>query len=397
MSAQLDDEVALRAIVAAQGPELEGAHPFDVLAWAGETFGPGLVVASSMGDEVLVHLAGRAVPGVDVIFLDTGYHFAETIGTRDAYAETTDITLRTILPLRTVAEQDAEHGEEGRLDREGVRTAHQRLPPRRANTGTPRVLGTALDRRDLPGFRPGRLHRAERAKHALHPRARLTDSGLGNVVKVDPTVPLELLGALGCRIQTGAGGVLNSLRHQASSSIAVVGTGSVGMSAVMAAAVAGCTTIIAVDLNDQRLQIAEELGATHTVNPSEVDAIERIRQLTGGDGVDFAIETTASPKVLRQAVEALNHGGTCGHIGAAAIGTDVSLPMHTMLFGRSVRGIIQGDSGPACSSRDSSNCSSRAASRSTCSSRFTTSRPRRPRTGSSSSRWRGAIWPSPER
>jgi len=110
MSAQLDDEVALRSIVAAQGPALEGAHPFDVLAWARETFGPGLVVASSMGDEVLVHLAGRAVPGVDVIFLDTGYHFAETIGTRDAYAETTDITLRTILPLRTVAEQDAEHG-----------------------------------------------------------------------------------------------------------------------------------------------------------------------------------------------------------------------------------------------------------------------------------------------
>lgn len=110
MSAQVLDEAALRSIVAAQSSALEGAHPLDVLAWAGATFGSGLVVASSMGDEVLVHLASRAVPGVDVIFLDTGYHFAETIGTRDAYAETTDITLRTILPLRTVAEQDAEHG-----------------------------------------------------------------------------------------------------------------------------------------------------------------------------------------------------------------------------------------------------------------------------------------------
>ena len=110
MSTVVQDKDALRALAERAGTELEGAHPFEILAWAGETFGGDLVVASSMGDEVLVHLASRAVPGVDVIFLDTGYHFAETIGTRDAFAETTDIRLRTILPLRTVAEQDAEHG-----------------------------------------------------------------------------------------------------------------------------------------------------------------------------------------------------------------------------------------------------------------------------------------------
>lgn len=110
MSTVVHDKDALRALAERAGAELEGAHPFDVLAWAGTTFGSDLVVASSMGDEVLVHLASRAVPGVDVIFLDTGYHFAETLGTRDAFAATTDIRLRTILPLRTVAEQDAEHG-----------------------------------------------------------------------------------------------------------------------------------------------------------------------------------------------------------------------------------------------------------------------------------------------
>jgi phosphoadenosine phosphosulfate reductase len=110
MSVSVHDEAVGRALVAEHGPALEDADPLDVLAWAGRTFGSGLAVASSMGDEVLVHLASRAAPGVDVIFLDTGYHFAETIGTRDAYAATTDITLRTILPLRTVAEQDAEHG-----------------------------------------------------------------------------------------------------------------------------------------------------------------------------------------------------------------------------------------------------------------------------------------------
>ena len=93
-----------------------------------------------------------------------------------------------------------------------------------------------------------------------------------NVVKVRKDVPLELLGPLGCGIQTGAGAVLNSLRPAAGSSIVVFGTGSVGMSAVMAARIAGCTTIIAVDIRSNRLDVARELGATHTINPEAVRA-----------------------------------------------------------------------------------------------------------------------------
>ncbi|MGN8245425.1 phosphoadenylyl-sulfate reductase [Cellulomonas soli] len=100
----------LRTLSIEAGRTLEGAHPRQVLEWAGRTFGDDLVLASSMGDEVLVHLAAAAVPGIDVIFLDTGYHFAETLGTRDYYAQFTDIHLRTVLPLATVAEQDATHG-----------------------------------------------------------------------------------------------------------------------------------------------------------------------------------------------------------------------------------------------------------------------------------------------
>ncbi|MFC0646859.1 phosphoadenylyl-sulfate reductase [Cellulomonas phragmiteti] len=100
----------LRALAEQAGRDLEGAHPSDVLRWARDVFGHDLVLASSMGDEVLVDLAAKAVPGIDVVFLDTGYHFAETIGTRDYYADFTAVNLRTVLPLRTVAEQDAEHG-----------------------------------------------------------------------------------------------------------------------------------------------------------------------------------------------------------------------------------------------------------------------------------------------
>ncbi|MGP3911447.1 NAD(P)-dependent alcohol dehydrogenase [Nonomuraea sp. 10N515B] len=167
-----------------------------------------------------------------------------------------------------------------------------------------------------------------------------------NVVKVDRDAPLELLGPLGCGIQTGAGGVLNSLKPPAGSSIAVFGAGSVGISAVMAAAVAGCTTIVAIDLNDQRLELAEQVGATHIINAAAGDTVERLRGLTGGLGVDYTVETTAVPAVLRQAADALNQGGTCGLIGAAALGTEVSLDMSSLLFGRSVRGIVEGDSVP---------------------------------------------------
>ncbi|WP_028046446.1 phosphoadenylyl-sulfate reductase [Cellulomonas sp. URHE0023] len=105
------DTATLRELAEQAGRDLEGAHPEEIIAWAARTFGDDLVVASSMGDEILVHMAAKAAPGVNVIFLDTGYHFAETIGTRDYYAEFTDIKLLTILPVRTVAEQDAEHGE----------------------------------------------------------------------------------------------------------------------------------------------------------------------------------------------------------------------------------------------------------------------------------------------
>ena len=98
------------ALEAAQ--RLEDASPQDVLRWAADTFGDRFVVSSSMGDGVLASLAASVVPGVEVVFLDTGYHFAETLGTRDAVAQVYDVRVRTVLPLLTVAQQDAEHGPE---------------------------------------------------------------------------------------------------------------------------------------------------------------------------------------------------------------------------------------------------------------------------------------------
>lgn len=166
-----------------------------------------------------------------------------------------------------------------------------------------------------------------------------------NTVKVRPDAPLEILGPMGCGVQTGAGGVLNSLQVKAGSSIAIFGTGSVGLSAMMGAVVAGCTTIIAVDIKPSRLVLALELGATHTINSVDDDPVTTIKEITNG-GVDYAVETTAIPAVFRQAVDSLTILGVCGLIGGAPPGVEVSFDMSHILFGRTIRGIIQGDSVP---------------------------------------------------
>lgn len=169
-----------------------------------------------------------------------------------------------------------------------------------------------------------------------------------NVTKVDPSIPMEIVAPFGCGIQTGAGTVLNALRPEAGTSIAIFGTGSVGLAAVMAAQVAGCTTIIGVDVQPARLIRAEELGATVVVNSSRVDAVEAIKQATAGVGVDFSIDATGSPQVLSQAVYCTSPGGTCALVGAPALGAEVSLDMNQILgLARTVRGIIEGESVPA--------------------------------------------------
>ena len=102
----------LRELVSHWGAELELAPAEDIIEWAAATFGERFCITSSMGDAVLAHLAAKVVPGIDVVFLDTGYHFVETLGTRDAVAATLPVNLITITPRQTVAEQDAQYGKD---------------------------------------------------------------------------------------------------------------------------------------------------------------------------------------------------------------------------------------------------------------------------------------------
>jgi aryl-alcohol dehydrogenase len=166
-----------------------------------------------------------------------------------------------------------------------------------------------------------------------------------NLVRVSKDVPLEKLAPLGCGVQTGAGGVMNSLQVRAGSSIAVFGMGSVGLSAIMAAKVVGSTTIVAVDVNAARLRMAKSLGATHTVNAGKSTPVEQVQKITGG-GANYSLECTGIPDVLGQALDCLALTGVCGLIGVAPFGSRVSLDCQNILNGRTVRGIVEGDSIP---------------------------------------------------
>ncbi|HJT95390.1 MAG TPA: NAD(P)-dependent alcohol dehydrogenase [Mycobacterium sp.] len=167
-----------------------------------------------------------------------------------------------------------------------------------------------------------------------------------NCVKVDDDLPLAVLGPLGCGIQTGAGAVLNTLKPPPGSSIAIFGMGSVGLAALLAAVVADCGTIIAVDIDDARLKRATELGATATVNSANIDAAEQIRQLTDGLGVQFTVECIGFGAVVRAALESLQTPGVCATVGFQGVPNEITIDQGHLLFGKSLIGVIEGDAIP---------------------------------------------------
>ena len=169
-----------------------------------------------------------------------------------------------------------------------------------------------------------------------------------SIVKIeDEEAPLELLGPLGCGIQTGAGAVINSLEVEPGSHVAIFGAGSVGLSAVMAAKVCGAATIIAIDTQPNRLELARELGATHTFNPEEEDDIlDAIKQSNGGRGLAYTVETTGVPEVLEQCIKLLDHGGACAVVGAPPQGSTASFDINELLTGKRIVGVTEGDAIP---------------------------------------------------
>lgn len=164
-----------------------------------------------------------------------------------------------------------------------------------------------------------------------------------NAVKVDPGLPLELLGPLACGVQTGAGAVLISLGVREGAAFVVFGAGGVGLSAVMAAKVAGASTIVAVDLNSDRLALAEELGATHALDGAADDLGKQLRKVTRG-GAGYALDTTGVPKVIGTAIDALRPAGVLGMVGVQQ--GDLRITPMQLAMGKTIKAIIEGDAVP---------------------------------------------------
>lgn len=163
------------------------------------------------------------------------------------------------------------------------------------------------------------------------------------LVKVDSSLPLELLGPLACGITTGAGAVFNTARPEAGSSLVVFGAGAVGLAAVMAAVNTPAATIIAVDLHDSRLELARDLGATHVINSGSADAVARTLEICGGPA-DIVIDCTGSVKVIEMAAAAVGMLGSLILIGGAPAGASFSLDHMRTLFGQRIIGTLGGSS-----------------------------------------------------
>ena len=168
-----------------------------------------------------------------------------------------------------------------------------------------------------------------------------------SLIPVDRDLPLEQIAFFGCGMQTGAGAILNEFRPRAGSTVAISGTGAVGHAAVMAAHASGCTTIVAIDLHDNRVGTAQEVGATHGIHGRSEDATEELQRISGGAGFDYILDTTGSPQALTTMAGALAIRGTLGHVGAAAPGTMASVEVGvSLLKGWTFKTIVQGSSVP---------------------------------------------------
>lgn len=168
-----------------------------------------------------------------------------------------------------------------------------------------------------------------------------------NVIKLPDDVPLELMGPIGCGVQTGAGAILNSLKVEVGSSLLITGGGSVGLSAVMGAKIADCKTIILVEPQPKRRDMAKSFGATHVLDPAAyVNLAEAVRAIDPR-GVDYALDTSGVPDVLNAVMNCLGVKGTLGVVSVTPPDTPVPGNMlQVMGQGHTIKGIIEGDSDP---------------------------------------------------
>lgn len=208
------------------------------------------------------------------------------------------------------------------------------------------VAGTLLS--GARRFTDSRSRPAQTCNHHLGVSgfSQFTVAAQESLVKIDATLPLVKAALFGCAVMTGVGAVINTARVQPGSAVAVFGMGGVGLSTAMGARAVGAYPIIAVDRLDNKLRLAREVGATHTINAVNEDAVEATREATGG-GADYVFESVGNEGVLIQAYQATRRGGTTITVGLPAPNKLFSIPAVSLtLEERTIKGSYMGSSVP---------------------------------------------------
>jgi S-(hydroxymethyl)glutathione dehydrogenase / alcohol dehydrogenase len=162
------------------------------------------------------------------------------------------------------------------------------------------------------------------------------------MVKIDPEIPLDRAALVGCGVMTGVGAVFNAAKVEPGSTVAVIGCGGVGLSAVNGAALAGAERIIAIDTQPSKLEVAKQMGATDTLNVSNIDdPVKAIREMTGG-GVHYSFEALGTKTTAEQAFGMLRAGGTATIIGMVPLGVKIELHGFDFLRDRKLQGTMMG-------------------------------------------------------
>jgi S-(hydroxymethyl)glutathione dehydrogenase/alcohol dehydrogenase len=166
-------------------------------------------------------------------------------------------------------------------------------------------------------------------------------------IKITPEMPMEGAALIGCAVMTGVGAVLNTARVEPGSTVAVFATGGVGLSVVQGAVLANASKIIAIDMLDNKLDYASSFGATHTINSRNQNPVEAIRDITDGQGVDYAFDAIGDAQVSRACYDAVRRGGTAVIVGMAPTGSEISIPGTIAGEEKIVKGCFYGSSRPA--------------------------------------------------
>jgi S-(hydroxymethyl)glutathione dehydrogenase/alcohol dehydrogenase len=161
------------------------------------------------------------------------------------------------------------------------------------------------------------------------------------IVKITKDMPLDRAALIGCGVTTGVGAVFNTAKVPPGATVAVIGCGGVGLSAIQGASIAGAGRVIAVDMLDSKLELARKMGATDAVNPKKGDPVQQVKELTGG-GVDFSFEAIGLKIAAEQAFGMLKNGGTATVIGMIPLGQKIELPGVDFLFEKKIQGSSMG-------------------------------------------------------